>query len=87
MPHTIEEMTADTVTFIRALGLEQVNLLGFSLGGGVAQVIAMELAFTGPGRGGKIELGPARRPVRERSSWRFGFVLAAASRGSPRHRW
>jgi pimeloyl-ACP methyl ester carboxylesterase len=64
VPHTIDEMAADTVTFIRALGLEQVDLLGFSLGGGVAQVIAMEeselvrrviLAGTGPAGGGGIE--------------------------------
>ena len=62
VPHTIDEMAADTVSFIRALGHEQVDLLGFSLGGGVAQVIALEhpelvrkaiLAGTGPaGRGG-----------------------------------
>jgi pimeloyl-ACP methyl ester carboxylesterase len=35
-------MAADAVAFIRALGHEQVDLLGFSLGGGVAQVIALE---------------------------------------------
>jgi pimeloyl-ACP methyl ester carboxylesterase len=39
VPHTIDEMAADAVTFIRALGHEQVDLLGFSLGGGVAQAI------------------------------------------------
>ena len=35
-------MAADAVAFIRALGHEQVDLLGFSLGGGVAQVITLE---------------------------------------------
>src|SRR3954452_20353466 len=64
VPHTVEEMARDAVTFIRALGLEQVDLLGFSLGGGVAQVIAMDhpdlvrrviLAGTGPRGGGGIE--------------------------------
>ncbi|MBV9335809.1 MAG: alpha/beta fold hydrolase, partial [Solirubrobacterales bacterium] len=64
VPHTIDAMAADAVTFIRALGLEQVDLLGFSLGGGVAQVIALEhpelvrrviLAGTGPAGGGGIE--------------------------------
>src|SRR5881628_3016126 len=63
VPHTVEEMARDAVAFIRALGLEQVDLLGFSLGGGVAQVIAMEepelvrkviLAGTGPAGGGGI---------------------------------
>lgn len=39
-PSTVEEMAKDAVGFIRALGLEQVDLLGFSLGGFVAQVIA-----------------------------------------------
>src|SRR4051794_23439501 len=36
VPRTVDEMAADAVTFIRALGHDQVDLLGFSLGGGVA---------------------------------------------------
>jgi pimeloyl-ACP methyl ester carboxylesterase len=64
VPHTIDEMAADAVNFIRALGHEQVDLLGFSLGGGVAQVVTLEhpelvrrviLAGTGPAGGGGIE--------------------------------
>ena len=64
VPHTIDEMAADAVAFIRALGHDQVDLLGFSLGGGVAQVITLEhpelvrrviLAGTGPRGGGGIE--------------------------------
>ena len=64
VPHTIDEMAADAVAFIRALGHDQVDLLGFSLGGGVAQVIALEhpelvrkaiLAGTGPAGGGGID--------------------------------
>lgn len=59
-PTTIEAMAADAVTFIRALGYEQVDLLGFSMGGMIAQVIAetdpqlvrrMVLAGTGPAGG------------------------------------
>src|SRR5438270_12765619 len=42
VPHSVEAMARDAVAFIRALGLDQVDLLGFSLGGGVAQVIALE---------------------------------------------
>src|SRR5437763_2696939 len=42
VPHTIDEMAADAVAFIRALGYEQVDLLGFSLDGVVAQVIALD---------------------------------------------
>jgi pimeloyl-ACP methyl ester carboxylesterase len=38
-PTTIEEMASDAVTFIRALGFDQVDLFGFSLGGMIAQVI------------------------------------------------
>src|SRR3954471_17687457 len=39
-PDTIEAMARDAVTFIRALGLEEVDLLGFSMGGMIAQLIA-----------------------------------------------
>src|SRR3954462_14998968 len=41
-PSSIAEMAKDAVAFIRALGFEQVDLLGFSMGGFVAQVIAEE---------------------------------------------
>ena len=53
-------MGADAIAFIRALGLNHVDLFGFSLGGGVAQMVALRapdlvrrmiLAGTGP-RGG-----------------------------------
>jgi pimeloyl-ACP methyl ester carboxylesterase len=63
-PTTIQEMARDAVTFIRALGLEQVDLFGFSLGGMIAQVIAQAepqlvrkliLAGTGPAGGEGID--------------------------------
>lgn len=38
-PDSIEAMAADAVAFLEALGLHTVDLLGFSLGGAVAQVI------------------------------------------------
>ena len=38
-PDSIEAMAHDTVAFLEALGLRTVDLLGFSLGGVVAQVI------------------------------------------------
>ena len=56
-PDTVAAMANDAVAFITALGLKQVDLLGFSLGGFIAQVIAAEhpalvrrliLAGTGP---------------------------------------
>ena len=39
VPDTIEAMADDAVTFIRALGFDQVDLFAFSLGGMVAQVL------------------------------------------------
>jgi pimeloyl-ACP methyl ester carboxylesterase len=63
-PKTIEEMAKDAVTFIRALGLEQVDILSFSMGGMIAQVIArtepqlirrLILAGTGPAGGEGIK--------------------------------
>lgn len=41
-PDSIEAMAGDTVAFIEALGLGTVDLLGFSLGGMVAQVIIQQ---------------------------------------------
>jgi pimeloyl-ACP methyl ester carboxylesterase len=41
-PTTVEEMAHDAIAFIRALGFAKVDVLGFSLGGFVAQVIARE---------------------------------------------
>jgi pimeloyl-ACP methyl ester carboxylesterase len=63
-PNTVRAMADDTVAFIEALGLTQVDLLGFSLGGFVAQVVAAEhpglvrriiLAGTGPEGGEGIQ--------------------------------
>jgi pimeloyl-ACP methyl ester carboxylesterase len=63
-PTTIKEMARDAVSFIRALGFDQVDLFGFSMGGMIAQVIAQEqprlvrkmiLAGTGPAGGEGIE--------------------------------
>jgi pimeloyl-ACP methyl ester carboxylesterase len=41
-PDSVAAMARDAVTFISLLGFSQVDLLGFSLGGCVAQVIAAE---------------------------------------------
>ena len=63
-PNSVAAMAQDAVAFIRALGLEQVDLLGFSLGGFISQVIAQEeprlvrkviLAGTGPAGGAGID--------------------------------
>src|ERR1700722_9328952 len=61
VPTTIEKMGANAVAFIKALGLTKVDVLGFSIGGFVAQEIALQvpelvrrlvLVGTGP-RGGE----------------------------------
>ena len=63
-PKSVEAMARDAIAFIRALGFEQVDLLGFSLGGFISQVIALEepqlvrkliLAGTGPAGGVGID--------------------------------
>jgi pimeloyl-ACP methyl ester carboxylesterase len=62
-PDTVEAMARDAVAFIRTLGFDKVDLLGFSLGGFVSQVIAqlepalvrkIILAGTGPAGGDGI---------------------------------
>lgn len=59
-PTTVSEMADDAIAFIRTLGHEQVDLMGFSLGGFVSQMIAIKqpslvrkiiLAGTGPAGG------------------------------------
>ena len=40
-PNTIEEMAHDAIWFLSAMGFEQVDLLGFSIGSFVAQEIAL----------------------------------------------
>jgi pimeloyl-ACP methyl ester carboxylesterase len=40
-PSTISEMATDAITFIEALGLAEVDILGFSIGSFVAQEIAL----------------------------------------------
>jgi pimeloyl-ACP methyl ester carboxylesterase len=63
-PNSVAAMAHDAIAFIRALGFQQVDLLGFSLGGFISQVIALEepqlvrkiiLAGTGPSGGVGID--------------------------------
>jgi pimeloyl-ACP methyl ester carboxylesterase len=72
-PLTVAEMAKDAFAFIRALGFEEVDLLGFSLGGFVAQDIVLKapglvrkvvLTGTGPAGGEGIEkVGPVSWPL------------------------
>jgi pimeloyl-ACP methyl ester carboxylesterase len=59
-PDSVEAMARDAVAFIRALGYDQVDLLGLSMGGFISQVVAQQepalvrkiiLAGTGPAGG------------------------------------
>jgi pimeloyl-ACP methyl ester carboxylesterase len=86
VPHTIAAMAADATAFIRALGHKHVDLLGFSLGGGVAQEVALShpdlvrrLVLTGTGvRGGG---GLTKMPVIVGGA----YTKAALTRVDPRH--
>jgi pimeloyl-ACP methyl ester carboxylesterase len=63
-PRSVAAMARDAIAFIRALGYDQVDLLGFSLGGFIAQAVVEEeprlirkliLAGTGPAGGAGID--------------------------------
>lgn len=86
VPSDIEQMGADAIAFIQALGYDKVDLFGFSLGGAVAQMVALQqpdlvrrmvLAGTGPRGGGGI--------------WKMPFIVGGAyakaflTRKDPRH--
>ncbi len=85
-PKTVEEMARDAVAFIGALGLSKVDLLGFSLGGFVSQVIAQQqpglvrkiiLAGTGPAGGeGIVNVGAVLQDA---------FGKAGATNKHPKH--
>ena len=67
---SIEQMARDAITFIKAMGLELVDLFGFSMGGMIAQeIVLMEpqlvrkmiIAGTGPAGGeGISKVAPAK---------------------------
>jgi pimeloyl-ACP methyl ester carboxylesterase len=82
---TIEAMAADAVVFIEALGLQKVDLHGFSMGGMVAQVIAQthpqlvrKLILTGTAPAG----GKGVRPVVAVAQ--LDFVRGLLSRQDPK---
>jgi pimeloyl-ACP methyl ester carboxylesterase len=76
-PDSVEAMAGDAVAFLEALGLSTVDLLGFSLGGMVAQVIVQQrpdlvhrviLAGTAPaGDKGPAATGAVLQAAMERS--------------------
>ena len=79
-PDTAEQMADDAVAFLDALGLAKVDLFGFSLGGFVAQAIA--LAY--PTRVRKLVLastGPKGAPGME--SWADDVVASLVTPDAP----
>jgi pimeloyl-ACP methyl ester carboxylesterase len=86
VPHTLGAMAADAAAFIRALGHENVDLIGFSIGGGVAQEITLmypelvrRLILAGTGvRGGG---GLTKMPLIVGGA----YLKAALTRRDPRH--
>lgn len=77
-PDEVRAMAHDAEAFIDALGLKQVDLLGYSLGGFIAQVIAQQrpalvrkiiLAGTGPAGGAGIaRIGEVLQAAMQRSA-------------------
>lgn len=66
VPTRIEEMGANAIAFIKALGLKNVDVLGFSIGGLIAQEITLQapdlvrrlvLVGTGPRSGESMDTG------------------------------
>jgi pimeloyl-ACP methyl ester carboxylesterase len=86
VPRTIAAMAADAISVIHALGHQRVDLLGFSLGGGVAQEVVLaepqlvrRLILTGTGhRGGG---GLTKMPLIVGGA----YAKAALRRVDPRH--
>ena len=88
VPTSIEGMGANAIAFIKVLGLKQVDLLGFSIGGTVAQAITLAephlvrrlvLVGTGPRSGDGMDTVRRKRsrfsapPMKSRTI--FGCVL------------
>jgi pimeloyl-ACP methyl ester carboxylesterase len=65
---SMEQMAKDAITFIKAMGFEQVDLFGFSMGGMIAQEIALmepqlvrKMIITGTGPAGGVGISKVAR--------------------------
>jgi pimeloyl-ACP methyl ester carboxylesterase len=85
VPGTFEEMGANAIAFIRALGLNKADVLGFSIGRFVAQEITLQapelaprlvLVGTGPRGGESMEKGTPE-----------GAKIFGATYAEPDHLW
>jgi pimeloyl-ACP methyl ester carboxylesterase len=66
--NSIEQMAEDAITFIKAIGFEQVDLFGFSMGGMIAQEIVLmepqlvrKMIITGTGPAGGVGISKVAR--------------------------
>src|SRR5262245_48015098 len=95
-PGTVSEMTRDALAFCDALGLHEFNVVGFSLGGMIAQQLALDhpdrvkrivLLGTGP-RGGEgmtfTELSAEERADPDRFLLTAFFASTGARQGARR---
>jgi pimeloyl-ACP methyl ester carboxylesterase len=90
-PSSIAEMADDAVGFLRALGLEQVDLLGFSMGGYVAQTIVQKhrelvrkLILAGTAPAGGLQPGAQSGPGVGQLMQQV-MARAAAEKKHPKH--
>jgi len=93
-PYDVADMAADTLGLADALGLDSFHLLGASLGGAIAQHVALaaparvrtlQLAVTWAGSGAyareKTRLWASERRLRSREEWLDSLLLATVSEG------
>lgn len=92
-PNTVQTMADDAIDFIKALNLTKVNIMGFSMGGFVAQRVVLtqptlinKVILTGTGPKGAIGLSNLPNIIAgtaglsaEESFLKFGFTQSAAS--------
>lgn len=92
-PNTVQAMADDAIDFIKALNLNKVNIMGFSMGGFVAQRVVLtqpnlinKVILTGTGPKGAIGLSNLPNIIAgtaglsaEESFLKFGFTQSAAS--------
>ncbi|WP_261511612.1 alpha/beta fold hydrolase [Chryseobacterium paludis] len=92
-PNTVQAMADDAIDFIKALNLTKVNIMGFSIGGFVAQRVVLtqptlinKVILTGTGPKGAIGLSNLPNIIAgtaglsaEESFLKFGFTQSAAS--------
>ncbi|MBV8325207.1 alpha/beta hydrolase [Chryseobacterium sp.] len=92
-PNTVQAMADDAIDFIQALNLSKVNIMGFSMGGFVAQRVVLtnpalvnKVILTGTGPKGAIGLSDLPNIIAgtaglspEASFLKFGFTASAQS--------